>query len=81
MPYKNKEMQKLFVKNWKEEHAEDMKWSFRLWVESHREQKQMLDAKSRKKHQEYYNWLARFKRMLKNLSEDIYFIEIDKNKW
>jgi len=46
-----------------------MKWSFRLWVESHREQKQMLDAKSRKKHQEYYNWLARFKRTLKNLSD------------
>ncbi len=69
MPYKDRQMQLIFLKNYREEHSEDAKWSFMLWVESHREQKRLLDKKSRKKHQEYYNWLARFKRTLKNLSD------------
>jgi len=69
MPYKDKRIQAMFVRNWKEEHSEDMKWSFRLWVENNRDHKRKLDNRSRKKHKEYYNWLARFKRTLKNLSD------------
>ena len=74
--YKNKEMQKIYLRKWYEEHKEEKAWFNTLWREENRERKLALDKKSKDKNKHLYNCLKRLKRKLKNMSGNILYIEI-----
>ena len=64
MPYKNKEIQKKFLKNWREEHKEEIKWDYQVWVENNREKRRITQRRYKEKHKNYINALKRLKRKL-----------------
>ena len=81
MPYKNRNEQLHYLKEYRETHKEDAWWAQSLWREDNRERKRALDKKSRLKNKSYYNCLARLRRKFKKLSEhNLIYIEIDYTK-
>ena len=64
MPYKNKEIQKRYEKEWRIEHSEDMKWEYILWVENNRERRNKLNKEYRERNKNYINALKRLKTKL-----------------
>ena len=64
MPYKNKEMKKLYMIDWNERNHENRAWSHTLWRESNQDRKNELDRISWHRHKDFYNWAKRFQRKL-----------------
>ena len=60
MPYKDKEQQKKYQKQWEEKNRENRTWAGYLWHKDHQEHKNELDRKSWQRHKDYHNWVRRF---------------------
>jgi len=69
MPYKNREIQKQFLKDWREDHKEEIKWEYMLWVENNRERRNEINREYRKRHKDYLNTLSKLKRKLNGVEK------------
>lgn len=67
MPYKDKNVQRQWKREWSERNKEDLYWKNSLWRENNKDRKNELDRLSWDRHKDYYNWVKRFQRKLKRL--------------
>ena len=69
MPYKNKDIQKRYEKEWRIEHSEDMKWQYMNWVENNRDKRNEINRKCWENNKDYYNALRRLKTKLNGVEK------------
>ena len=80
MPYKNRQTQLAYLKEYRDLHREDAWWSQKLWKENNLDRKRALDKKSYLKHKKFYSTINKLKRRFINMSDDLLFIEIVDTK-
>jgi len=64
MPYKNRRIQLQYLKQWREDHPEETKWDYMIWVENNREKRRKSIKQYKEKNKNYINALNRLKRKL-----------------
>jgi len=57
-------MQNRYLKEWRDEHKEDIKWDYMVWVENNTERRREISKRGWDKHKNYYYALRKLKRKL-----------------
>jgi len=64
MPYKNKETQKKYMREWGDDHREEGRWRLSLWRKENEEQNKKINYESYTRNKEFYYALRKLKRKL-----------------
>jgi hypothetical protein len=64
LPYKNRNIQLNYLKEWREDHKENIQWDYKVWVENNRDKRYEINKRYEEKNKDYINALKRLKRKL-----------------